>query len=209
MPFYHHWANGGRKIPRGRELDVVSCFEIAKFTCSNFTILISQFLCLVVDGENRENFDLEKLSHYMVLVVMKRELIIGHVPRNISTVCSMFLWQHGCILCWIAWFMAWCQCLCLASSTREQKVFRGRNVHARKTSWAGVWRQKQQKLSPHKKIPYLQCQCNQNTLQNNARLLPGLPHMQRCMTSCMFTNSRGQQRCWCPMYFGVWADEFV
>ena len=98
---------------------------------------------------------------------------------------------------------------CLASSTREQKVFRGRNVHVRKTSWAGVWRQKQQKLSPHKKIPYLQCQCNQNTLQNNVRLLPGLPHMQRCMTSCMFTNSRGQQRCWCPMYFGVWADEFV
>ena len=68
-----------------------------------------------------------------------------------------------------------------------------------------------EKFSPHKKIPYLQCQCNQNTLQNcyNVRLLPGLPHMQRCMTSCMFTNSRGQQRCWCPMYFGVWADEFV
>ena len=36
--------------------------------------------------------------------------------------------------------MAWCQCLCLASSTREQKVFRGRNVRARRTSWAGVWR---------------------------------------------------------------------
>ena len=33
------------------------------------------------------------------VVVMKGEMIIGHVPRRISAVCAMFIRRGGSILC--------------------------------------------------------------------------------------------------------------